>query len=111
MLPPMTVFLKNEYGKEKTDQEIDDAAVTNLRNIKPSCKMASAAGFRCYKVLAVVFTKHINQKNIWCSTMFVQSYSILKCDLRVQIGKFTKMHGGDHYIPPFLYFSSVIFVT
>src|SRR6218665_1061149 len=30
--------------------------------------------------------------------MFVQSYSILKCDLRVQIGKFTKMHGGDHYI-------------
>src|SRR6218665_433485 len=60
--------------------------------------MASAAGFRCYKVLAVVFTKLINQKNIWCSTMFVQSYSILKCDLRVQIGKFTKMHGSDHYI-------------
>src|SRR6218665_1382715 len=30
--------------------------------------------------------------------MFVQSYSILKCDLRVQIGKFTKMQGGDHYI-------------
>ena len=24
-LPPMTVFLKNEYGEEKTDQEIDDA--------------------------------------------------------------------------------------
>ena len=34
-LPPMTVFLKNEYGKEKTDQEIDDAALTNLKNIKP----------------------------------------------------------------------------
>ena len=31
----MTVFLKNEYGKEKTDQEIDDAALTNLKNIKP----------------------------------------------------------------------------
>ena len=30
-LPPMTVFLKNEYGKEKTDQEIDDAALTNLK--------------------------------------------------------------------------------
>src|SRR6218665_2593258 len=27
-----------------------------------------------------------------------QSYSILKCDLMVQIGKFTKMHGSDHYI-------------
>src|SRR6218665_3307174 len=34
-LPPMTVFLKNEYGKEKTDQKIDDAALTNLKNIKP----------------------------------------------------------------------------
>src|SRR6218665_3667713 len=30
-LPPMTVFLKDEYGKEKTDQEIDDAALTNLK--------------------------------------------------------------------------------
>src|SRR6218665_83192 len=30
--------------------------------------------------------------------MFVQSYSILKCDLRVQISKFAKMHGGNHYI-------------
>src|SRR6218665_1015006 len=30
--------------------------------------------------------------------MFVYSYAILKCDLRVQIGKLTKMHGGDHYI-------------
>src|SRR6218665_707994 len=30
-LPTMTVFLKNEYGKEKTDQEIDDAALTNLK--------------------------------------------------------------------------------
>src|SRR6218665_694919 len=59
-LPPMTVFLKNEYGKEKTDQEIDDAALTNLKNIKPLVvlwKMASTAGFRYYKVLAVVFTK------------------------------------------------------
>src|SRR6218665_1473062 len=35
---------------------------------------------------------------MWCSTMFLWSYSILKCDLRVQIGKFTKMDGGDHYI-------------
>jgi len=26
----------------------------------PGRVMASAAGFRCYKVLAVVFTKHIN---------------------------------------------------
>src|SRR6218665_4165904 len=26
----------------------------------PGRGMASAAGFRCYKVLAVVFTKHIN---------------------------------------------------
>src|SRR6218665_2662643 len=26
--------------------------------------------------------------------MFAESYSILKCDLRVQIGKFTKMHGA-----------------
>ena len=33
--PTNEVFLKNEYGKEKTDQEIDDAAVTNLKNIKP----------------------------------------------------------------------------
>src|SRR6218665_2987474 len=29
--PTNEVFLKNEYGKEKTDQEIDDAAVTNLK--------------------------------------------------------------------------------
>src|SRR6218665_1358229 len=35
---------------------------------------------------------------MWCSTMFLWSYSILKYDLRVQIGKFTKMHGSDHYI-------------
>ena len=34
-LPQMTVFLKNEYDREKTDQEIDDAALTNLKNIKP----------------------------------------------------------------------------
>src|SRR6218665_96048 len=26
--------------------------------------------------------------------MFAQSYYILKCDFRVQIGKFTKMHGA-----------------
>ena len=67
----MTVFLKNEYGKEKTDHEIDDAAHTNLKNIKPLVAVLSAAGFRCYKVLGVVFTKYINWKNIWCSTMFV----------------------------------------
>ena len=35
MLRPMTAFLKNEYGKENTDQEIDDAALINLKNIKP----------------------------------------------------------------------------
>src|SRR6218665_3822291 len=29
--PTNEVFLKNEYGKEKTDQEIDDAAVTNFK--------------------------------------------------------------------------------
>jgi len=70
----MTVFLKNEYGKEKTDQDIDDAALTKFKKHQTlsgrPVKWLSS-GFRCYKVLAVIFTKHINQKNSWCSTMFV----------------------------------------
>src|SRR6218665_1926385 len=59
--------------------------------------MASAAGFRCYKVLAVVFTKHINSIFGALQCLY-RAILFLKCDLRVQIGKFTKMRGGDHYI-------------
>src|SRR6218665_2237327 len=64
--------------------------------------MVLAAGFRYYNVLTVVFAKQC------CIIHPVKEYLVLynvcielfyfKCDLRVQIGKFTKMHGVNHYI-------------
>src|SRR6218665_2590209 len=70
--PTNEVFLKNEYGKEKTDQEIDDAAVTNLKKHQTlSGRPVKWPQQPAFVVLAVGFTKHINQKNISCSRMFI----------------------------------------
>src|SRR6218665_3220286 len=65
--------------------------------------MVLAAGFHYYNVLSVIFAKqcciiHPVKEYLMLYNVCIYSYSILKCDLRVQIGKFMKMHGGDHYI-------------
>src|SRR6218665_3188333 len=65
--------------------------------------MVLAAGFHYYNVLSVIFAKqcciiHPVKEYLMLYNVCIYSYSILKCDLSVQIGKFMKMHGGDHYI-------------
>src|SRR6218665_1387098 len=64
--------------------------------------MVLAAGLRYYNVLSVIFAKQCCI--IYPVKEYLMFYNVcielfyFKYDLRVQIGKFTKMHGGDHYI-------------